>query len=136
MPLGNDKEKYWTGWLIEGLGGKEAEFTSALEDTIQERRIPSSEVKRGTLNMWWRRDSRYIDVTSKMDGTITTTIHVQEYGSSLFVGRAAESYKQTNYYKRMAAAAFLETIDRCIVETFRSMVAEGEIRTISDPIGS
>ena len=133
MPLNNDKEKYWVGWLVDDLGGREKEYADKLFEKVEARMIPKSTAKRGILNMWWRKDSLYIDVTSSMDGAITSTIHVQEYGTSLFVGRAAQSYSQTNYYKRMGAAAFLETIDRCIVETFQPMVAESAVRKIGDP---
>ena len=45
--------------------------------------------------LWWRRDSRFIDVESSMDGEIAT-IHVQEYGTALWVGRAAGSNRQSN----------------------------------------
>ena len=82
--------------------------------------------------VWWRRDSRYIDATSNLDGTITTTIHIQEYGTSLWIGRAVESYAQSNYYKRMAASAFVETIDRCIREAILTMVEASAIRDVND----
>jgi hypothetical protein len=82
--------------------------------------------------MWWRKDSPYIDVTSTLDGSITSTIHMQEYGTSLWVGRALESSSQWNYYKRMAASAFIETIDRCIRETTLTMVDTDAIHSVED----
>ena len=132
MALSNDKEKVWTGWLVDGAGGKETAVHEALRGALVGRNIPKSEVTVGRLNMWWRKDSLFIDVKSSMDGVIQATIHVQEYGTSLWVGRAAESYRQTNYYKRMAAAAFLETVDRCILETIQSVSGEKAVRVVLD----
>ncbi len=132
MPIGNSSDKSWTAWLVDGLGGKEEQFYKALWATLKARDIPSTSFKSGTTNMWWRRDSHFIDVTSNMDGKIACTIHLQEYATGLFVGRAAESYSQTNYYKRMAAAAFLETVDRCIYATILTMVEESEIHELVD----
>ncbi len=85
--------------------------------------------------MWWRKDSRYIDVTSDLDGTITTTIHIQEYGTSLWIGRAVENYAHSNYYKRMSARAFIETIDRCIVEAALTLADKSDIRDVTDIVG-
>ncbi len=132
MPLSNDKDKSWTGWLIDGLGGREAEVHGLLVAALQERNIPKGTVRGGTLNMWWRKDSLYIDVQSSMDGQIISTIHVQEYGTSLFIGRAAESYRQTNYYKRMAAIAFLETVDRCIRDLIATLAPAQGITIVVD----
>ena len=115
MPLSNDKDKTWTGWLVDGMGGREKEVHEAIAEGLKARNMPKTEIRAGGgLNMWWRKDTLFIDVTSDMDGKFVATIHVQEYGASLFVGRAAESYKLTNYYKRMAATAFLESVDRTI----------------------
>ncbi len=132
MPIGNSADKSWAAWLVDGLGGKEEEFYKALWATLKARDIPRATFKSGTTNMWWRRDSHFIDVTSNMDGKIACTIHLQEYATGLFVGRAAESYYQTNYYKRMAAAAFLETVDRCIYATILTMVGESEVHELVD----
>jgi len=123
MPLPNSVETDWRGWLLDGLGGREEEVCAALALALTDREIPKSKVRSGTVNMWWRRDSRFIDVTSNMDGDITATVHVQEYGTSLFVGRAVAAWKQRNYYKRMASSAFLLTVDGCI-ELALSAVAE------------
>jgi hypothetical protein len=132
MPLNNDVNKFWTGWLIDGLGGQEESYQKALVKALEVRNIPKSTVRSGTVNMWWRKDSRFIDVTSSLDGAITCTIHIQEYGTSLWVGRAVESYMQSNYYKRMAASAFIETIDRCIRETTLTLVDAAAIHDVAD----
>lgn len=132
IPLANDKDKFWSGWLVDGLGGREAEVLDSLLAALDARNIPKASIRHGNVNMWWRRDSLFIDVTSSMDGQITTTIHVQEYGTSLWVGRAAESYKQTNYYKRMAAAAFLETVDRCIRDTLIEAAGEPAVHNVTE----
>lgn len=132
MPLSNSTTSNWDGWLVDELGQYLEEFRDSLVKAIDSRNIPNCSVKMGTLNMWWRPGSHYIDVESTLDGSITTTIHFQEYGTSLWIGRAVESYAQSNYYKRMAARAFLETIDRCIRETILTMVESSAVREVPD----
>jgi hypothetical protein len=132
MPLSNGKDISWDGWLIDDLGGREEAFQKALVAALEARNIPECTVKSGTVNMWWRKDSRCIDITSALDGTITSTIHMQEYGTSLWIGRAAESYSQSNYYKRMAASAFIGTVDRCIRDTLLTMVEESAMHDVTD----
>jgi hypothetical protein len=132
MPLKNDVNKAWDGWLVDGLGGQEEAYQKALVEALESRNIPRCTVTSGTVNMWWRKESRYIDVTSTLDGSITSTIHLQEYGTSLWIGRALEASSQYNYYKRMAASAFVETIDRCIRETTLTMVDAAAIHAVED----
>jgi hypothetical protein len=134
VPLSNDKDKSWTGWLVNGLGGREAELVEILGTNLVNSDIPKTTVRGGTVNMWWRKDSRYVDVTSTLDGTITSTIHVQEYGRNLWIGRAVESFRWTdNYYKRMAIAAFIDAIDICISQTLEKMATAEDIRRVSEP---
>jgi hypothetical protein len=132
MPLRNDANKVWDGWLVDGLGGQEEAYQKALVKALQSRNIPKCTVMAGAVNMWWRKDSRYIDVTSTLDGSITTTIHIQSYGTSLWIGRALEASRQWNYYKRMAASAFVETTDRCVRETTLTMVDAASIHDVED----
>jgi hypothetical protein len=47
---------------------------------------PKSKVKIGTVNLCWRIESRYIDFSGSLDGMITRTIHLQEYGTGLWIG--------------------------------------------------
>lgn len=72
--------------------------------------------------MWWCKDSRYIGAISDLDDYIVSTIHVQPYGTRLWIGRAAELFSASNYYKRMAGMAFSWTVDLCIKETILSMM--------------
>ena len=132
MPLNNNASMEWSGWLIDNLSSRIDECQQAIVATIKAREIPQSTISTGRVNMWWRKDSRYIDATSNLDGVITTTIHLQEYGTSLWIGRAVESYAQSNYYKRMAASAFVETIDRCIRDAILTLVESTAIRDVSD----
>lgn len=133
MPLTNDASKYWEGWLVDGLGDQLDTFQKILVASIQSRNIPKCTVSTGILNMWWRKDSHYIDAKSTLDGDIVSTIHLQEYGTSLWIGRAVESFFLTaNYYKRMAASAFIESIDRCIHETILTMVDAAAIHNVKD----
>ena len=60
MPLKNDKDKMWDGWLVDGLGGQEEAFHKALVAALQARDIPRCTVQTGTVNMWWRKNSLYI----------------------------------------------------------------------------
>lgn len=132
MPLSNNASTEWSGWLIDNLGSRINECQQAIVTTINARNIPQVTVSSGKVNMWWRKDSSYIDATSNLDGTIITTIHIQEYGTSLWIGRAVESYANSNYYKRMAASAFVETIDRCIYEAILTLVESSAIRDVAD----
>jgi hypothetical protein len=132
MPLNNDVCKLWAGWLIDGLGGREEYYQKALVLALETRSIPKSSVTTGTVHMWWLKNSRHIDVTSDLDGLILSTIHIEEYGRSLWVGRAIESYSQSNYYKRMAASALIETIDSCIRETALTLVDATAIHSVAD----
>jgi hypothetical protein len=132
MPLTNNETKIWEGWLIDDLGGQEQLFHNALVTSLESRKIPKGTVTTGKVNMWSRKDSRIIDVISNMDGPIVCSIHIQEYGTSLWIGRAVQSYEESNYYKRMAASAFVVTIDRCIRDTLLTMVKESAIHYVAD----
>ncbi len=94
MPLTNNVSKMWEGWLIDGLGEQEELFHNALVTTLEAFNIPKCIVTAGNVNMWWRKDSRIIDVKCSVDGPIACTIHIQEYGPSLWIGRAVESYAE------------------------------------------
>lgn len=132
MPLINNADTQWDGWLIDNLGGRDEEYQKNLVSALQARRIPKSNISTGTVNMWFRPNSRYIDVVSDLDGKVVSTIHIQEYGSSLWVGRAILAVSHWNYYKRMAAVAFVLTIDRCIRETVLTMADESAIHIAID----
>jgi len=132
MPLKNDKDVDWVGWLVEGLGGQEEVFQKALVGALQSRNMPKASILPGTVNMWWRKESRYIDVLSELDGRIMATVHIQPYGTSLWVGRAVEQFGASNYYKRMAGMAFLWTVDRCIKETVLTMAAVEAMHSVED----
>ena len=132
MPLNNNADKDWWGWLVDGLGGQEEECQNKLVSSLKARNIPKTTIKTGEVNMWWRNNSRYIDLVNTLDGNVMITIHLQEYGSSLWIGRAVDSIKQWNYYRRMAASAFVETVDRCIKETILTMVDPSAIRDVRD----
>ncbi|MBP6786163.1 MAG: hypothetical protein KA170_01140 [Candidatus Promineofilum sp.] len=132
MPLSNDVNKSWDGWLVDDIGGQGEQYQNLLVGVVEKKSIPQCTIKVGTVNMWWRKDSRFIDVSSTLDGTITTTIHIQDYGTGLWIGRAVESYSASNYYKRMAAMAFIETIDRCIRDAILLLVEDSAIREVKD----
>jgi hypothetical protein len=132
MPLNNDVNKVWSGWLIDDLGSRLDDFQKKLEKALEARQMPKTRVKSGTVNMWWRKDSHYVDVISELDGDVISTIHFQEYGTSLWVARAVEVGSAWNYYKRMAARAFIESIDRCIRETALTMVDLSALRDVED----
>jgi hypothetical protein len=42
MPLSNDKEKLWEGWLADGLGDKVAEVQQAMVASLQSRDMPKT----------------------------------------------------------------------------------------------
>jgi hypothetical protein len=133
MPLSNDKDKLWDGWLADGLGERDEDVTQAVLAALQARDMPKTTIRPGTVNMWWRPKSLCIDLTCDLDGRVNVTIHVQPFGSVLWVGRAVDgSWIRDNYYKRMATRAFLETVDRTILETLESVADGRTIREIKD----
>jgi hypothetical protein len=133
MPLSNDKEKLWDGWLADGLGDKVAEVQRAMIASLQSRDMPKTVIRPGTVNMWWRQQSTCIDLSCDLDGRVNVTIHIQPFGSSMWIGRAVDgNWIRDNYYKRMAARAFLETVDRSILETLESAANGGTIKAIKD----
>ncbi len=133
MPLSNDEKKMWDGWLIDGIAGRIDEYEKALIDALKAKNLPKCEIYYGTNNMWFRKDSHYIDVESTLDGEVVCTIHLQDYGISLWVGRAVEShFFRSNYYKRMAVSAFITTIDRCIHEATLKLVDATAFHEVED----
>ncbi len=131
MPLKNDPDKEWIGWLVHDAVEHHHGFLDALFERFDEHAIPKASIKTGTLKMWWY-DSKYVDVTSTLDKSSMCTIHVAPYGRSLWVGRAAERRRafSVNYHIDMAASAFLTMIDRCIESAVYS-IAPGGIQTVS-----
>lgn len=133
MPLPNSDEMQWSGWLADNAGSQCELFRALLAQKIEDKGIPKCKVTLGTINMWWRKDSLYIDVESSLDGTTISTIHIQEYGTGLWVGRAIDGNAwRWNYYKRMATGAFIETVDRCIRDALLSIVEESALHSVSD----
>jgi hypothetical protein len=122
----------WIGWLVDGQGGREEVFQKAFVAALEARDIPKCTIRTGTVNMWWRKDSRHIDVSSSLDGNVMGTIHVQEYGRSLWIGLAIDSSVLGNYYKRMAASAFVQTVQRCIDETILTLVEASAVHNVAD----
>ena len=126
MPLPNSPETQWIGYLVDDAGGQSSAFLVALAAEIKKRDMPKMESDSKRLSMWWRGDSQCLDVRSKIDGEVLATIHAMDYGTSLFVGIAFAAVRSLgNYYKRMAAVAFLETVDRCAVAGMASVSRGG-----------
>jgi len=133
VPLKNIDEMQWVGWLVDDIANQCESVRELLAKNIDKRGIPKCTVRVGEVNMWWRKNSLYIDVESNLDSSTVSTIHIQEYGTGLWVGRAIEGNAwRWNYYKRMAASAFIETIDRCIQETLLSIVNANALHRVSD----
>jgi hypothetical protein len=125
MPIINNKETQWNGYLIDNLPGVTEQFLLTFEEILKKRKLPAVESKPDTVNMWWRPGSLCLDVSSSLDGIVTCTVHVMDYGTSLFVGIAfSTTFLTDNYYKRMATVSFLETIDRCVYETINVVSTE------------
>lgn len=122
MPLPNDAETQWTGYLIDGLGGQTQVFLQAALNQVTSASLPSVRATLTAVNMWWRDKSPCLDLKSSVDGDVACTVHAMDYGSAMFIGIAfAPTSKLGNYYKRMAAAAFLESVDRCVNRTIQSL---------------
>jgi hypothetical protein len=122
MPLPNNPETQWIGYVVDDAGGQSSAFFVAVAAELSKRDMPKVESETKKLSMWWRSDSQCFDVRSKIDGEVLATIHAMDYGTSLFVGIAFAAVKSLgNYYKRMAAVAFLETVDRCAIAAMASV---------------
>ncbi len=125
MPLPNNKEIQWNGYLVDDLAGATERFVVSVEKRLNTRDLPSVRVQRATVNMWWRRGSLCLDVHSNLDGSVACTVHAMDYGTALFVGIAFNtSFLTDNYYKRMAATCFLESLDRCVHEAVEETTTE------------
>lgn len=135
MPLPNNAETEWTGYLVEGLSGSAAAVVEHIALEITNRQLPKVDVSPTTVNMWWRDRSPCLDLKSSVDGEVGCTVHVMDYGTALFIGIAyAPMSRLGNYYKRMAAGAFLESIDRSISQALRAL-SEGEPKGVEVALG-
>lgn len=125
MPLGNDANKEWNGYLVEGLAGSGPAFLRYLQERLAAHNLPKVRSNPATVNMWWRKDSPCLDIYSEIDGMVMVTVHAMDYGTGLFVGVAYVAVSSLgNYYKRMAATAFLTALDNCLTEAVE-LTAEG-----------
>lgn len=139
MPLPNNAETAWNGYLIDGIETDDERFLGELQKRLEARDLPKVSLKRPNLNMWWRADAKCLDLVSKIDGEVECTVHAMPYGASLFIGIAFRAVSSLgNYYKRMAATAFLETIDRCVLEAVNELRKEQpvEIKAVGQKFGT
>jgi len=134
MPLPNNAETAWNGYLVDGVEPDDERFLQELQKRLEARDLPKVALKRPNLNMWWRPDAKCLDLVSKIDGEVECTVHAMPYGTSLFIGIAFRAVSSLgNYYKRMAATAFLETIDRCALEAVGDLRQEQAVEI--KPVG-
>ena len=125
MPLPNNKDIQWNGYLVDDLAGAGERFVAGLERLLERRDLPSVRAQRAAVNMWWRRGSLCLDVQSNLDGSVICTVHAMDYGTALFVGIAFNTgFLTDNYYKRMAATCFLESLDRCVHQAVEETATE------------
>lgn len=139
MPLPNSAETAWNGYLIDGISPDDERFLRELQKKLEARELPRVSLKRPNLNMWWRPDAKCLDLVSKIDGDVECTVHAMPYGTSLFIGIAFRAVSSLgNYYKRMAATAFLETIDRCVLEAVNELREQRpiEIKPVGQKFGT
>lgn len=135
MPFDKKTDVSWSGWLFDNLGGREKDLEIALREVIERRKIPNCKIKTGTVDMWWRSKSLYVDVTQTLDGPVEVTIHIQEYGTSIWVAIVSEDSKQTkasgshNYYKFMARTLFLDMLGMCVEEA--AFALDGQVAVTS-----
>ena len=138
-------EEYWIGWLIDNLGHRNEEIFAHLEQAIHNRNIPkwghrdrddTVSVSTDNVNMWWRRDSKQLTVTSEVDGTAVAKIISQDYGTSLWVAVMLERNTDTgidNWAKAMSGTAFNMTIRRVINEAIIEVAGDNTITDVPDP---
>ena len=91
-----------------------------------------SVVTRG-VDMWWRRGSKQLIVTSEMDGTVIANVITQDYGTSLWVAILLEREERDNWAKSMAWAAFRGTLDRVVRYAIIEVAGDNAIIDVADP---
>ena len=135
-------EDHWVGWLIDNLGHKNDEVFAHLERAINNRNIPmygnrdregSVSVVTSNVDMWWRRGSEQLTVTSEMDGTVIANVITQDYGTSLWVAVLLERDERDNWAKSMAWAAFRGTLDRVVRDAIFEVAGDNAIIDVADP---
>lgn len=138
-------DDFWIGWLVDGLGHRNDEIFTRLEQAIHNRNIPmhgnrgreeSVSVSTGEVDMWWRRDSKQLTVTSELDGKVIAKVVSQDYGTSLWVAILFEMKAGDfgeNWAKSMAWAAFQETLERVVREAIVEVAGDNTITNVSDP---
>jgi hypothetical protein len=135
----------WAGWLIDNLGHRNDEVFAHIEQAIHSRKIPmhgqrdrtdSVKIETNNVDMWWRRDSKQLKVTSEMDGKVIANIISQDYGTSLFVGLHVERQDgdYDNWAKQMAGGAFKSTIKRVIAEAISEIAADNTVTDVVDVV--
>ena len=135
-------EEYWIGWLIDNLGHKNDEVFAHLEQAIHNRNIPmygnrgkedSVSVTTSNVDMWWRRDTKQLTVTSEMDGTVVAKVITQDYGTSLWASVLLERDERDNWAKSMAWAAFQITLKGVVRDAIAEVAGGNAIIDVADP---
>ena len=105
-------------WIIDDAADKKDGFPRRIWDLIEAKQAPELRMAYQAVNMWWRKDSPVIALTSSLEKTAPFNgfIYVQDYGRSLLIGRAVVEPDTLNRFKWMAAAAFEHLIDSAINE--------------------
>ena len=140
-------DEYWIGWLIDNLGHRNDEIFAHLEQAIHNRNIPmyghrdrddTVSVSTDDVNMWWRRNSKQLTVTSEVDGTAVAKVISQDYGTSLWVAVLIERSSDgiDNWAKAMAGTAFHVTIERVVREAIIEVAGDNTITDVPDPRAS
>lgn len=129
MPIAPGGRCTWRTWLLDGMAGKETTLADVIRSALETRRMPSVSISSGTMDVWNRSGTLYIDVISQLDGRVATTIHLLVYGISVSLARVSEAPDHTNYYNALATEAFVTTIDqsldRIVTTLLRKPSAEG-----------
>ena len=138
---------YWIGWLVDGYAEQSSTVLDQIQEEIESRKIPmfgnrdkdeGIEVKRGEVDMWWRRDTPELFVSSKMDGVVSGSVATQDYGRSLWVHvwlerKDKKMFFGDNWAKRMHWAAFQKTLVRTVEQALHKIAGEDAITEVLDP---
>ena len=134
---------YWSGWLVEDLADQKDVVFDQLEKAINDRKIPmygnrkkdeSVEVKRSTINMWFRSDTPQLEIKSEMDGVVKGWLCVQDYGTSLWISFRVEKQKNIfeNWAKSMAWSAFRLTLEGVVSDALANLHEGRSIERVYD----
>ena len=145
--MADNLDGYWRGWLVDDLGSDKVAVLGKIEQAINEKRIPmygnrdkdqGVKVESGVVDMWWRKDTPQLTITSEMEGTVKATVSTQDYGTSLWIHvwlerKDEKMFMGDNWAKRMHWAAFQISLERTVAKVVENLASTNNVIDVRDP---